>query len=104
MSAPFRSRVVSRLPSLIGGLAWVTLDARVACACGVEHTATVQRCDAASDTERATRSDADRAAFDASVAWDAVASALADRWAITSQGEPRCPACRTADDCATVNA
>lgn len=31
-------------------------------------------------------------------AWDALADAVGDGWALTSTGEPRCPECRTAAD------
>lgn len=36
-------------------------------------------------------------------AWDALADALCDGWALTAEGEPVCRVCRTAGDCGVMS-
>lgn len=36
-------------------------------------------------------------------AWDALADALCDGWALTLDREPVCPACRTSADCGVMS-
>lgn len=92
--------VLARVPSLhvVGG-AWVSLRVALRCECGAKHVAESRQWGAA---EGAPECDHERVDLEVRAALDATVSALAAGWAYTSCGVLRCPACRRAEDCGTV--
>lgn len=91
-------RVDRRTPSavIVGG-AWVDLIVRLRCShCRMEIDRNVTLWGAASGIAEDTENTAER---DARATLDAVASALSERWALTSDGALRCFGCRRPQDC-----